>query len=40
MTTKFSEKLAQRLVERTRDDLSKFPIPGVANLTFEPQRGR
>ena len=41
MTTKFSEKLAQRLVERTRDDLSKFPIPGAArNLTLEPQRGR
>lgn len=41
MTTKFSEKLAQRLVERTRDDLSKFPIPGAArNLTLEPNRGR
>jgi hypothetical protein len=28
MSNKFLEKFQQRLAERTRNDLSKFPIPG------------
>ena len=37
MSNKFIEKFQQRLAERTRDDLSKFPIPGR---TPSLQRGR